>query len=140
MLAIITFIIAAIIGVVSLIFMVIKDSYSKLWFLGTYLALCYGVCGLTGYACMGSIVKRDLKQYCEAKAECEYINSSDTLSQSVFNEYAEDIEKMNKAINKSRKYHDHIYLSIFYSKECAEFEKLNYKPCVIVSDKEWAKK
>lgn len=139
MLAIITFIIAAIIGVVSLIFIVIKGIYSNLLFIGAVLALCYGACGLTLCACMGDIVKMDLRQYCEAKAECEYFNSSDTLSQSVFNKYAEDIEKMNRVIDKSRKYHDHIYLSVFYSKECAEFEKLSYKPCVMVPDKEWVK-
>lgn len=139
MLAIISFILATIIGVVSLTFMVIKGTDSKLWFCGTLLSLCYGCFGLIVHGYMNDIIKRDLRQYCEAKAECEYINSSDTLPQSVFNKYAEDIEKTNKMIDKSRKYHDHIYLSVFFSKECAEFEKLNYKACVMLPDKEWAK-
>lgn len=75
--------------------------------------------------------KEDFAKYEKAKTEYEIIkNKCVDISTTTLIDYIDDIEKANKLIEKSKKYHDNWYLKDFYYKEIGELPVLELKELI----------
>lgn len=66
----------------------------------------------------------DLKEYEKAKVEMSYLQNEEDIPIHLVIEFKNNIENVNRLIDKSAKYHNNWYLNKFYYKEIGELEKI----------------
>lgn len=94
------------------------------------LFILYSVYATVGLCCHQT-KEEDFAKYEKAKTEYEIIkNKCVDISTSTLLYYIDDIEKANKLIEQSKKYHDNWYLKDFYYKEIGELPILELKDLI----------
>lgn len=124
MLAIISFIVAIIGGIFSIVMLIVDERLSPLWGCLVIITFGYGVCGITASLAKPT-VRDDISRYNKAKAEAEILKSDLKLSYSTVTDYISDIEAVNKRICTTRKWKNNPYMCVFYNDEVAEFKTIN---------------
>ncbi len=101
------------------------EEYDWTFFLGIIgvIMAIYGIVSFTpgiGH----SKLKDDMRLYEKASAEYRILNNNQTLPLSIVTDYKKDIDEINDIIDKSAKYHNHWYFSLFYYKEVGYLNKI----------------
>lgn len=84
---------------------------------------CYGICSFVALASHNNL-DHDLEQYEKAKTEMRFLQNEEDIPIHLAVEYKGHIEKVNRLIDKSAKYHDNWYMNQFYYKEIGQLEKI----------------
>ena len=92
----------------------------------------FGICGIyflaTVMLALAFPNEKDFRnKYATASAYATALNSDEKVNEYARGIYEDAIDDVNERIDNAREYCDHWYLSPFFSKYIASFEKLEYK-------------